>query len=276
MSDVKSLKLVEFERPPVAEVSISVTFLPLDRLRTFEILEIWNELFKDQLPAYQQQAPLVPQVEQFGAPGTQAQMTVQFLSQPPEPRYWFLDESGSNLVQIQQDWFARNWRRIEPSDVYPRFGSVREPFENDLRRLTSALEAKDLGHLEPVQCEVSYINPIEVKEFPIVSSLIRYWIDVPGSFLPAPEDLQAHARYVIPGIDGEKMGRLHVNIQPAIRSTDNEPIYLLNLTARGVPKSSSINDVMEFIDVCHQWIVNGFADITTEEMHGRWGIVHDS
>lgn len=96
MNDSQSLNSIEFARPPVAEVSISVTFLPLDRLRTFEILEIWNELFKDELPSYQLVAPLIPQVEQFGAPGAQPQMKVQFLSSRPNHAIGFL----TNRVRI--------------------------------------------------------------------------------------------------------------------------------------------------------------------------------
>jgi uncharacterized protein (TIGR04255 family) len=271
MTNATTPQTVEFERPPVAEVSISVTFQPLDRLRSFEILEIWSELFKEELPSYQQQAPLIPQIERFGMSANQPQMRVQFLAQPPEPRYWFLNESGTSLVQIQQDWFARNWRKIDPTDVYPRFDAVREPFKCDLERLTDFLSSKGYGELEPAQCEVSYINPIETEQLSNVSSLLRYWRDLPGDFLPAPEDLQAHVRYVIKDSQGENAGRFHANVQPAVRATDNVPIYLLNLTARGAPASPSIEDVMSFVDTCHVWIVNGFADITSVEMHEEWG-----
>jgi len=269
----QSSHLPEFENPPVAEVSVAVTFEPLDRLTAFEIGEAWHQIFEDELPQSQEQPPLLPQVEQFGKFATQPQVQIQLLPGPPTPRFWFVDASGSNLVQIQRDWFARNWRRTSPDEPYPRFDAVRVPFKRDLERLATFIEEHKLGTFAPVQCEVTYINPIGLADHAQVTSILRYWHDVDGHFLKAPENIQANVRYLMTDDAGEPYGRLHVSVQPALRTTDDAPIYLLSLTARGKPTTQSITDVMNFVEDGHRWIVCGFADITTEEMHDLWGEV---
>jgi uncharacterized protein (TIGR04255 family) len=268
-------ELPAYERPPVSEVSVAVTFEPLDGLSAFAIGEIWTQIFKAEFPQSQEQPPLVPQVEQFGAMGSQPQIKIQFLPGPPSPRFWFLDPSGSDLVQIQRDWFSRNWRRTSAEQVYPRFPAIRDPFERELVRLSAFLSDQGIGTLTPVQCEVSYVNPIVPTDLGRVSSFLRQWRDTEGDFLKEPENLQANFRYLIADDGGKPFGRLHVGLQPAIQVTDGSPIYLLTLTARGAPNGYEIADVMGFVDIGHQWIVRGFADIATDEMQEAWGRIRE-
>lgn len=46
-------------------------------------------------------------------------------------------------------------------------------------------------------------------------------------------------------------------------------MYVLTLTARG--KANEGCDLMEFVDMAHEWIVRGFADVTTKDMQKEWG-----
>jgi hypothetical protein len=54
------------------------------------------------------------------------------------------------------------------------------------------------------------------------------------------------------------IGRLHTDVQPALRATDNRPMYVMNLTARGMYGTG-----FDFFDVGRQWIVRSFEQITT-------------
>jgi hypothetical protein len=60
-------------------------------------------------------------------------------------------------------------------------------------------------------------------------------------------------------------------MQPAIRRTDAKEILQLNLTARGKPESSTLQHLLDWLDLGHEWIVNGFTDFTTKAMHDHWG-----
>jgi len=45
---------------------------------------------------------------------------------------------------------------------------------------------------------------------------------------------------------------------------------LIELTARGAPQSEGLAGALAFLDQGHAWIVQGFTDITTPEMHDLW------
>lgn len=56
-----------------------------------------------------------------------------------------------------------------------------------------------------------------------------------------------------------------MEVQPALRATDNKPMYVMSLTARGLYGVG-----MDFLDIGRQWIVKSFEQLTTEEMHRIW------
>ena len=80
-----------------------------------------------------------------------------------------------------------------------------------------------------------------------------------------------HARFLIPGEAGEPIGRLHVDLQPAVRTSDNRPMYVLHLTARG-----QVSDGLEFFDIGRDWIVQTFKRLTSSSMHDVWRIKNDA
>ena len=50
------------------------------------------------------------------------------------------------------------------------------------------------------------------------------------------------------------------------------PIYLVNLTARVMPNGDTVDRAMKALDLGHEWVVLGFEDLTTAEMHKHWGL----
>jgi hypothetical protein len=78
------------------------------------------------------------------------------------------------------------------------------------------------------------------------------------------------ARYVIPDENGAPLGRLHIRTKSGFQVSGGQPIIVLELTARGQPLGEGINGVLPFLDVGREWIVRGFASITTPEMHELW------
>ena len=68
----------------------------------------------------------------------------------------------------------------------------------------------------------------------------------------------------------EQDGRLHVDLQHAIRNVDLQEILQLTLTARGRPQGGTSADIVAWMDRARGWVVQGFADITTPRMHQLW------
>lgn len=96
------------------------------------------------------------------------------------------------------------------------------------------------------------------------------------TFLSEPEDIGLGFRYIIPGADGNPLGRLSVSVEPAYRAEDDRPIYVLVLTARGGSIGEGIEGALGFLDIGREWIVRGFTSATSPRMHEIWGRRNDS
>ena len=76
---------------------------------------------------------------------------------------------------------------------------------------------------------------------------------------------------IIKDKDGQFIGRLHIDIEPAVSTVNEEPIFVLTLTARGQPLGEGLTGVMEFMDLGRKCIVKTFQAVTSHSMHNIWG-----
>jgi uncharacterized protein (TIGR04255 family) len=266
--------LPSYRKPPVAEVIVAVAFRPLERLSVVHIADLWRESFASHFKRVEEQPPHIPQIEQVGVQAFPPQISMLVSQQPLPTRLWFLTDDGQELLQVQRDWFACNWRKVTPESEYGRWPSRRAAFEKWFGELQRFIAAQDLGRVEPTQCEVTYINPIPLAELgedrPSLSPLLQVVQDVPSEFLKTPEQMQLAVRYLITDDDGVPVGRLHVEAQPAIGRQDNRPLVILNLTARGRPEGDGGEGALKFLDRGREWVVRAFSELTTAEMQRRW------
>ena len=74
-------------------------------------------------------------------------------------RLWFLNDDQTELLQLQNDRFGRNWRKMPPVDKpYPRFETMIAQFERELHMLSAFCVSNRIGKVVPTQCELSYVN----------------------------------------------------------------------------------------------------------------------
>ncbi len=173
------------------------------------------------------------------------------------PRAWFISSDASELVQVQNDWFARNWRKVGAHPEYPRYPKLREPFARDFQEFVQHIEEAGLGPVEPTQCELTYINHIVTPNELPPSEILSIVRPQPVDDLPSPETIRIALRYVIQGASGP-LGRLHGTVEPAIRRADGQPVTVLTLTARGRPLSKGIAGVLDFFDAGHDRLIRAF------------------
>lgn len=267
--------LPDFENPPLTEVAISVQFNSLTQLQAPQIGLLWSK-YRDRFPNTEQHKPLDPLIESFEQPA-QPKIHFEISTVPPVPRCWFLNERGSELIQIQLNRFTRNWRKVETSDEYPRYHHVREQFAIDLANFCNFLESEGIGEFQPTQCEVSYINNIEQSDdwnnHSQLDKVLAMWNPGKvGNLLSNLESGRVATQHVVRSSDGDPIARLHISTQPAYSAADNQPIFVMNITARGAPFEQSIQGVLAFIDKGRELIVRGFKSVTTPEMHKVWGL----
>ena len=91
--------LPEFTLPPLVEVAVSVQFETLKGYQQIWARPIW-ELFKGRFGAVQEQLPLQPTFETFGAPVPPI-MNFDFVQTPIQTRLWFINSRRFNS-EVQQ------------------------------------------------------------------------------------------------------------------------------------------------------------------------------
>jgi uncharacterized protein (TIGR04255 family) len=261
--------LPDFENPPVVEVVLSVQFEPLSGMRAAHFGLFWDQI-RGRYPRTEERLALDPVVERFPEPARR-RLGLQFpiLEIPPLPRFWFLHETENELLQVQTDRFIKNWRKTGEGDAYPRYENVKEWFQQDFKEFQEFASREKLGTIGVNQCEVTYVNHIVPGEVwashEDLDKVFTLWKQPSAPFPGKAEDAVFHARFPIRDGSGHPVGRLHADVQAALHSADNKPMFVLNLTARGLLGRST-----EFFDLGREWIVRSFAEMTTTEMHHVW------
>ncbi len=273
--------LPDFKSPPIVESVLGLQFDPIDGLTSAHLGLLWGR-FRESFPGVAEQPPLRPAIEEFRKPARPVNVTIE--EGLVAPRLWFLNTSGTRLIQVQRDRFIDNWRRIQAhrgDNAYERYEQRRGVFVSKVRVLEEFLEGEGLGPILVNQCEVTYVNHIRPsgiweshgqigKVFSVVLS------EPKAKFLPRPEDGGFGLRFLMKAVSGEPRGRLLVSVDPAWDSETKEPIFRMTLTARGAPLAPGLEGWFAFFDEGRRWIVKGFEELTTPAMHEVWGMFFEA
>ncbi len=267
--------LPDFHRPPVAETLLSIQFERISGLTTAHVGLLWQQKFRQRMPLIEEHPPLPPIIEKFEPPSA-AQFAITVEEKPPAPRVCFLDERGIELIQVQADRFTHNWRKMDGIQPYPHFEPIRDRFRHEVEELKEFMATEHLGPVIVNQCELVYVNHIEPStawsQHGDLERILTVWRGLSSaSFLPQLENAGLRMSFVMPDASGRPIGRLHVEALPGWRRTDNVPILVLSLTARGSPIGPGTEGAFAFLEAGRRWIVEGFADVTTAVMQREWG-----
>jgi len=260
--------LPDYESPPVIETVLGVRFSPLTPFTTRLFSLYWTSI-KDEYPHFEIQDPIPQTAEEFGANRARP-LGIQIIK-GPESRCWFIDETETRLIQFQRDGFFLNWRKVKGNEPYLHYDHTKPNFEKYWKGFGEFLNHQGLPDPQISQCEVTYINHIEKGQgwdsYGELNKVISCWSGkYSGDFLQDPESVSLNVQYVLP----DQKGRLHIAMLPAIRKQDAKEVLQLNLTARGKPGSSKLDDIVSWFDLGHKWIVRGFTDFTAKDMHQFW------
>lgn len=265
--------LPDFGDPPLVETALSLQFESLQAFSLVHVGMLWNE-FRTSFPRVEEHPPLGGARETFRVPSP-ASVGVTIERKPPLPRVWFLNESRSQLIQVQEDRFIHNWRKEgNASTAHPRYERIRESYLGEVRKFEEFLNNEQIGQVVVNQCEVIYVNHIEPcqvwHKHAELEKIIRSWTARSHSFLPEAESGSVEQKFVMKSESGVPLGRLHASLTPAWKAEDQSPILVLTLIARGSPLFDGIDGAFAFFDLGRRWIVKGFTDLTTTEMHRVW------
>ncbi len=251
---------------------------------------------RSDLPRRSRQSVVPRNEEKFDERQAQSSFEIRLEGPADLPRIMFESETRVEVVQLQPHRLTLNWREAIPGTSYPRYKALRKRFMALLGLLLAALD--EVGQQHPVElAEVTYVNPIEFpgddatdgvgKTHPDLANIInRFKKRSKTAFLPEAEDARLQARWRIPDKAGAPIGRLYLSVEPGLRPSRLKspalttpdvppqaltPIYVVNLNARVMPGGNTVDRAMKALDVGHEWVVLGFEDLTTAEMHDHWG-----
>jgi uncharacterized protein (TIGR04255 family) len=245
-----------------------ILFKPLKGLTAPHIGVLW-EKFKPAYSRCREVAPLLPAIEKFE--DEPIEEVNPFGGTFPTPRTWFETVDGNRLIQVQRDRFLHNWKKEKGDEVYPHYDYVIENFRDSFRTFGDFLKENELGVIEPIQYELTYVNDIPQGDgWTRLGDIGNVFPDfiwrTPGDrFLTEPEVVNWQTAFVLP----ERVGRLHASIRLGKRRVDRHPVLRFELTARGISSDKSLSGMWSWFDIGHEWIVRGFTDLTSEEMHSK-------
>lgn len=243
------MSLPVFNNPPINEVIAGVFFEPLKEFNIPHYGLFWNGI-KEEYPHCEHADPLLRKNPANDKPWLL-------------PRVWLLNKEKTSLIQIQNDCFLFNWRRVTGGEDYPRFSIVFKEFQKQLNGFRSFLAGENLPELAVQECELSYINHIpcgEVWQNPV--EIGRFLPDLKWGeqkrFLPPFDAAAWSATFALP----DDFGRLAIGVKHGKKLTDGMPIYILQFSAKGLGGDGDDARIGEWFELAHEWIVSAFCDIT--------------
>lgn len=284
----KGFKMSTVARPPVNEVVISISFVPQPALvgprlmlglssivgEFPHVTEVQPYEMAEERPFEEQiLQPRVPQIKFMG--GSEV-----------AHRYWLTNpESSAILLQVQNGYFALNWRRQEGNDAYyPGYENLIDLFVQYLNSFQEAILKQAGSPLDITQVELSYINILRPDGIWGTARDIRKVVEVQ---LPHSGNVeQVNVAYSEPVRDDADAfyGRTHAAIstgyQPKTQIAelrpmgikDMTPVINISITTRSTHISETVATVGDRFSVAHDSLISTFKSLTTEAARANWGL----
>ena len=228
-----SKKKLDFEKPPVDEVVLSVVFRTLNGLLAPHLGEIWQEFKQDGFVHLVEQPPIPSAVEQFPNPIQEAQLHISNV--PDLARIWFISADDSEIIQVQRDRFTFNWRKSEEQQQYPGFSSIFERFEEFYNRFGLIIKDLQIGSVNPLQYELTYIDQLFRGDgwdtLDDIEQVYTMLVDSqkPDSFWDGADYVSWRTSFPIVDL----YGRLHLSISNRIKMPEQRQTLQTDFTVRG-------------------------------------------
>jgi uncharacterized protein (TIGR04255 family) len=255
-----------FKNPPLIEVALSVQFRQKSSFAGAHAGLFWEKI-KDQYTEVQEHPRMGPIDEVFGA---NQMSTIQFHAGFAGNRHWFLTNDGTQLVQLQKDRVALNWRIVNSSSMYPGYDTISREFKRIFDIADHFFTELHMGPCEVNMCEVTYINQWFFEPGEKFSDAVKEWLTLAptSSASLEMETASIAARYLVNLNDKTPIGRLYVNVSPISNDTGSQGVNL-ELTCRVRPTAST-DPHMHGLALAHEKAIATFQEITSDVAQQKW------
>ena len=250
---------IAFENPPINEVVVSTYFNPpLSDLRSEHIGLFWEKI-KNEFPVVRQQPPV--------GIGPEVSANEPF----PMPRYWFIADSGINLLQVQKNAFMFNWRRRD--DEYPRFHrNIKPTFDRYYGLFSEFIRTEtNIADLTVDLCELVYINALDRCEYwtgpqDTTKIIPSFSILAPGIDASESPEFNCNFAYRI-----STDLQLNIGIRIGIRAQQQDsPVLVFEIKASGRVGQIAKPGTDEWFERAHDAIIKCFLDMTSRNIQNRF------
>lgn len=261
---------VQFENPPIAELTIAVYFDPaITDLQSEHIGLFWHEI-RDAFPVVHQEHPT-------RAPAGSSDFDPHITNSGeifPMPMYHFDGKDNASLIHIQKDAFMFGWHSQDQK--YIGYNNGVKPAFDKYYDLFSSFVHSELNIETPniKVCELSYLNIIEKSEvwatYKDTQQIIPSF-SMPDFGVQDSEQKFFNCRYhysITPDV------HLNVNINNAVSARQPDMTALLfEIKARSQPTHRTKTSADDWFERAHDAAVKCFMGLTNQEYHTRfWGI----
>jgi uncharacterized protein (TIGR04255 family) len=249
-----------FENPPVVETTLGLRFAPVEGFNVVHFGQL-IDTFRDHYPSFELKPPV-------GV--VQLNFDLEATTYNPPARCWYINADKTQLVQVQADFFIRNWRATSECPDYQHYDRIRPLFVRDWELFSTFLANAGLKRPNIWQCEVSYINHLvrgrDWNTFSDLAKLFPIWRGLdPNRAFKTMEMAVFTAAFKLP----DERSRIQFTLQPGVR-TDGTEILQLTVTAAGQPPDQDNPTLYDWLDFGHLAVVNGFVHFTSDEAHKIW------
>jgi uncharacterized protein (TIGR04255 family) len=268
---------IQFSSPPATEVLQGIFFDPPPRFTVPLQGALWAESFREDFPNCEEKAPIEETQEWFGTDVLKqvGGLRWRVSDKPDSPRIWAKSKTGDRILQLQANVIITNWLKKKDADPYIRYPIRKNDLAERLNALQKFFEKEGLGGVQPTSCLMTYVNHVEVESIekvPATAARIFKFASEPSgkTWLAPPDQFSFGMSYPM----RDRMGRLHITANAAFQDrpgNGKQPLLRFDLTAKGQPKERTIDGALAWLDVGHEWIVQGFVDVTNPEWHKKWG-----
>jgi uncharacterized protein (TIGR04255 family) len=259
-------------RPPVNEIVLSVAMVPQPAISgpyLPDVLGAWLQSHPRVETAPRYEMPLESSALGGLNPGPGFQVV---MAAPTEPRYWLMSEDEQELIQVQSNYIALNWRRRDLTQEYPGYEVLRRKFAELLEATDEGLKRHN-SELRPTRAEITYIDIIEPNAIWSSHNEVHRLFNITLPSQLAYERISVAFSQAMNFEPDRFAGRMHVNLQPNVNWLKQEPQISLNLTARSADlDEQSIDAALQFIDFSHEQANKVFLELLTDRAGKFWGL----